>query len=98
MQEKEDLIEEIESILGLIPANTRLLLNLLVQPSLVDYTRRYIRAADKSFLCKKYEAPWSCLKEAEAKFENVKFGWLGAGGEFELDWICESCRQRIIEE
>lgn len=95
---KEELIAEMQEVLGLIPSNTRLILNALAHPSLIDYARRYLRAVDKAGRCTKYEYPWSCTKEAEAKFENVKYGWLGGVSEIELDWICENCRNRITEE
>lgn len=101
MDEKEELISGIESILGLTPANTRLILNVLAHPELIEHTKRYIRSKDYASRCTKYETPWDCIKEAEAKFENIKFGWLGSGNssvELSLDWLCEACHRRITED
>jgi hypothetical protein len=97
MDEKEDLIDAMSSILGLTPQNTRLILNVLVHPDIIEETKAYIRANDFASLCEKFQAPWDCAKEAEAKFENQKHGWLGAGTSMEFDWWCEPCRKRVME-
>lgn len=97
MDEKEELISKMESILGLVPSQTRLVLNAIVHPDVIDETKRYIKAMDKAAMCTKFVAPWDCAKEAEAKFENIKYGWLGAGTSLEFDWWCEPCRKRVME-
>lgn len=97
MDEKEELIHQMEHILGLVPGNTRLILNGLVHPEVIEYTKRFIKAKDFASQCQKFKAPWDCAKEAEAKFENIKYGWLGGGTTMEFDWWCEPCRKRVME-
>lgn len=97
MDEKEELISEIEAVLGLIPSQTRLILNLLVHPDVIDYTKRYIKAKDEAAKCTLFKPPWDCIKEAEARYENVSFGGVG-GSDMEFDSWCVACRKRVMEE
>ena len=99
MDEKEELISAIEDTFGVVPDQARLILGMLAHPRVIDEAKRYLRARDLGSQCTKYKHPWSCIREAEAKFENVKYGWLGAGSaEIELDWCCANCMKRITEE
>lgn len=97
MDEKEELISQLEEVLGGVPHNTRLILNGLSHPGVIEFTKRYIKSRDVANLCQKFEAPWDCAKEAEARFENIKYGWLGAGNSIEFDWWCTPCRNRVMD-
>lgn len=97
--EKEDLIEQMTRIVGHVPIGTRDLLNVLIHPDLIEYTKKYINAQDEGGRCLFYEYPWSCAKEAEANYKNIKYGWLGgaSGIGFDETW-CDNCRKKIMEE
>lgn len=98
MDEKEELLAKIQEILGSLPIGTAKILNVLTRPDLIEYTKRYIKVMDKASLCTNYEAPWSCIKEAEAKYENMKYGWLGAdSGVGFSEWWCENCRKKVMD-
>lgn len=97
MDEKEELISTIQELVGYLPLNTRDVLNILVHPEIIDVTKSFVKAMDKAGRCQKYIAPWSCAKEAEARYENIKYGWLAAG-DLQYEWWCEPCRKRITEE
>lgn len=99
MKEKEDLIEVLQNIFGHIPQETRLVLKMLGHPNVIGHTKSYINKIDTSSRCTNYEPPWSCAREAEAKYENIKYGWLGAGAGvgFE-DWWCDNCRKRVMDD
>lgn len=96
MNEKEEVIKKIETILGRVPDNTRTILNVLVHPDVINTTKRYIHVHDRSDLCQRYAAPWSCVREAEARFENLRLGWLGAASDVldEIEW-CEPCKNKL---
>lgn len=98
MDEKDKLIKEIQILTGREYASTRTLLKILVHPNVIEYTKRYISSMDEAARCRKFIAPWSCSKEAEAKYENLQFGWLGSSGGLGFDetW-CEPCRKRVME-
>lgn len=93
-EEKEELIDLIMSITGSLPPQTRYILRVLSHPEVVAHARAYFNSVDTTSRCTRYEAPWSCAQEAEARFENVKYGWLGSGGVVD-EWWCENCRRRL---
>lgn len=100
MDEKEELLEHMRSILGHIPGNTNFLLKVLVHPDVIEHTKAYVRKMDVGSQCTQYAYPWSCIKEAEAHYENIKFGWLagsGSGVGLNDSW-CENCRRKVMEE
>ena len=45
MQTKDDLIEEMKKVVGYVPRSTREILNVLVNPKLIDLTQDYIHAS-----------------------------------------------------
>lgn len=96
-QEKEDFLSEIQRVAGgKLPANARYFLKLLAHPDLITHTVQFFTGFDVDLMCLKYEAPWSCVHETEAQFENVTSGWLGAGrGQLITEW-CENCKRRVI--
>jgi hypothetical protein len=97
--EKEELIDQIQSVMGYSPIRLRELLNVLTQPGVIEFTKRYVSAMDTASQCQKYKAPWSCAKEAEAHYKNIKYGWLGAPGSgvgFNESW-CEPCRRKVLD-
>lgn len=99
-EEKEDLIDEIKSVLGHEPQGMRQFLALMTHPDLVDHVASYFKLLSNQagkHACQLYEAPWDCAREAEAKYETIKYGWLGAGSGvgFDESW-CEPCRQRVL--
>lgn len=101
MDEKEELLEEIQATLGFLPGNTGYLLHVLTLPEVIDSTKRYVKAMDKASRCLNYQAPWNCAREAEARYENIKHGWLGApsgSGVGLAEWWCENCRKKVMEE
>lgn len=96
MEEKLDLITKLQEIYGRIPVGTTEILNMIAHPQVIEFTKRYISAKDFSSRCTNYQAPWSCIREAEAKYENIKYGWLGAGAGYS-EWWCENCRKKVTE-
>lgn len=101
MNEKEELIAKLQEAIGFVPANTSYILHVLSRPDVIDATKHYIKAVDKASMCQKYPAPWNCAKEAEARYENIKYGWLGAPSESGLgfaDWWCDACRKKVMED
>lgn len=92
--EKEDLVDHIQGILGHLPENTRYILKVLAHPQIIEYTQEYFGKLDNKTRCLRYDPPWSCVREAEARYENVKYGWTAApgtdGGTQDL-W-CANCR------
>lgn len=98
MDEKEELIEAIQAVFGVIPPNAREVLKVIGHPDVIEATKRYIHAIDTASRCQNYEPPWSCGKEAEARYENIKYGWLGGTAGVGLgDWWCEPCRKRVMD-
>lgn len=94
MDAKEDLIESIQEVLGRLPAETRLLIKILAHPDVIAYTNRYFSVLDPRTMCLTYEAPWNCVKEAEARYQTIHEGWLGGIG-IDTSW-CENCRKKVM--
>lgn len=99
-EEKEDFIDEIKAVLGHEPQGLRQFLGILSHPDLIEHTVDFFKTVDGQagkHSCELYEFPWSCAREAEAKYETIKYGWLGAGSGvgFDESW-CEPCRQRVL--
>ena len=95
--EKEKLVEKITEVAGYEPPGVRVLLRVLAHPAIIEDTIRYFEELDPNSRCLNYEAPWNCAKEAEAKYENIKYGWLGAGHGIGYDeWWCENCRKKVM--
>lgn len=98
IEQKEDLIDRMKEIVGYEPPDVRPLIRLLAHPDMIEYTTAYFNSFDKESMCLNYEAPWNCAREAEALYENIKFGWLGgAGGIGYSDAWCEPCRKRVMD-
>lgn len=100
MEEKEELVEQLEATLGLTLTPTmRRLLTALAHPSVIEASRRYIYAMDPNSRCLNFASPWNCALEAEAKYENIEHGWLGGiNGVSYSDWWCENCRRRVTNQ
>lgn len=95
MHEKETLLRKVEELIGFIPAETRALLKILAHPDVISDTKEYFNAMDENTRCRIYESPWSCARESEARYENIKFGWTGAPMGFDESW-CEPCRRKVL--
>lgn len=97
MDLKEDLLDRIATIVGFEPPGARHLLRVLAHPDVIDLTKEYFESMDKNSMCLTYEYPWNCAREAEARYENIQFGWLGGGsGVGYSEWWCDNCRKKII--
>lgn len=100
LEEKEDFIDEVKAVHGCEPQGLRQILGLLSHPDMIGNTVQFFEAieglAGKNS-CKHYEFPWDCAREAEAKYETIKYGWVGAGVGvgFDESW-CEPCRKRVL--
>lgn len=96
-QQKEDLIDSIKELVGQEPVGLRVLLRTLSHPGVVTEVARYFAGLDTTNRCTTYEAPWNCSKEAEARYENIKYGWLGGAGGvgFDESW-CPNCRKKVM--
>jgi hypothetical protein len=96
---KEELLDHIQMVTGGLPSNARYILKVLAHPDLIEHTRRYFSEMDDEARCQNYEAPWSCAREAEALYKNIKYGWLGgaSGIGFDESW-CEPCRRKVLDE
>lgn len=97
LAKKQELIDGVTELVGYEPLGIRVLLRVLAHPDLVQHTRRYFDDLDQAAKCQMYEPPWSCAKEAEAKYENIQYGWLGGAGGvgFDESW-CEPCRKKVL--
>lgn len=97
LKQRENLISSVKELVGYEPAGLRVLLRVLSHPDVVQDVSKYFSGLDTSLTCLKYEAPWSCAKEAEASYQNIKYGWLGGanGIGFDESW-CPSCRQKVL--
>lgn len=96
--EKEALIQQMGRVVGYVPLGTRDLLNVLIHPDLIEFTKRYIESKDDASRCLAFDAPWNCAREAEARYENIKFGWLAGNGVGFSEWWCENCRKKVMGE
>jgi hypothetical protein len=98
--EKDELLEQLREVTGFEPIGARRFLDLLAQPDLIEYTKRFIHSRDEASRCTNYKAPWSCIKESDARYENIKYGWLGGvnTGAGISEWWCENCRKKVMEE
>lgn len=86
----------LESVFGRTPPGLSQLLDALVKPDVINATASYLYAHDVNRACRLYEAPWDCLKESEARWENVReHNQITSGGMMEFDYWCENCRVRI---
>lgn len=94
---KEELIRKITEIVGVEPPGLRVLLRTLGHPDLVGDVLRYLQPLDEALRCQMYATPWNCAREAEARYQNIKYGWLGGAGGIGYDetW-CEPCRKKVL--
>ena len=94
---KEELVDLIASVVGHEPPGVRVLLRAMSHPDVVTEMRRYLELIDENTRCLTYEPPWSCAREAEARYENIQYGWLGGAGGigFDSNW-CENCRKKVL--
>ena len=96
-QLKEDLVDQATSILGHEPAGIRSMLKLLSHPSIIGNVRRYLEALDADAIrCLHYEAPWNCIREADAKYQNMQYGYVGGPMVGVDDSWCESCLSKVM--
>jgi hypothetical protein len=94
---KEQLIERVKDLMGYEPPGIRVLLRVLSHPDIVTDTVAYFQPLDKSSACTQYEPPWNCARESEARYENIKYGWLGAGnGVGYSEWWCDPCKKKVM--
>ena len=97
LEEKEEVIAKVKEALGYEPTNLLGILKALSHPQVIQDTLRYLNLVDVENRCQKYEAPWNCAREAEAKYENIKYGWLGAGyGIGFAEWWCDPCKSKVL--
>lgn len=94
---RDDLIDNVVTIVGYEPPGLRVLLRTLSHPEVVNEAKLYFETMDIANRCSKYEPPWSCAREAEAQYENIQYGWLGAvnGIGYDESW-CEPCRRKVL--
>ena len=95
MDEKEAVIKKVHRIIGHMPIGTRDLLNVLAHPDVIELTKAFLERMDTASACQKYKAPWSCVKEAEAYYRNIEFGWVGASSHEHDDSWCVSCWDKV---
>lgn len=93
--EKDELLDRIGELKGAVPVGLRSFLRLIVEPDVIEYTKRYIESADLQSRCLVYPYPWSCIREADAHLQNITNGWLGAPGVIDPTW-CDNCRKKVI--
>lgn len=99
MDEKKALVGKLHDVMGFVPIATSRFLDILVEPDVIDYTKRFIAAMDEETRCTNYRQPWSCIREFEARYENEQNGWLGGQGgptAYFQNW-CENCKKKILE-
>lgn len=92
VQVRESLIRQVNELVGYEPPGLRVLLRALSHPEVAGSARDYFDSMDT-----KYEPPWSCAREAEAQYQNIEHGWLGAanGIGYDESW-CEPCRKKVM--
>jgi len=97
---KENLIEKLKEVTGVLPPNTRQFLKLLSHPEVADHTIEWMKSLDKAGLCTTYQAPWDCEKESEAKYETIYQGFNQVLDlEFDDAWKehwCTNCKERVM--
>lgn len=95
--EKNRLVAKVNSVFGRVPDELRTVIKMLSHPDVIKETITYFNAEDPDLRCRKYESPWNCILEVEARYENVTFGWVGgASGVGYYDGWCENCRKRVL--
>ena len=94
---RQELIDGVAQLVGYEPPGIRVLLRVLSHPEIAGVAKEYFESMDVSSRCAKYEPPWSCAREAEAQYQNIKFGWVGAtsGIGYDESW-CEPCRRKVM--
>lgn len=93
----EEILERIVEVTGTTMPGVKGILRLLAHPDVIEHTKRYFDIADVASRCQKYQDPWNCAREAEAQYENIKYGWLGAAnGVGYSEWWCENCRKKVM--
>lgn len=94
---KINLVEQITEIVGYEPPGLKSLLRVMSHPDVVSKAVAYLSLMDESTRCLNYEPPWNCARESEARYENIKYGWLGGTTAMGLsDWWCEPCRKKAM--
>lgn len=93
----DELIEAVTEFTGSEPVGLRRYLRLLSHPDVITKTKAYFDSVDFAHMCTKYQAPWNCAREAEATYQNIKYGWTGGAGGIGVndDW-CENCRAKVF--
>lgn len=91
-EDKEDLVDHIQGILGHLPPDTRLILQALAHPAIIEHTQAYFGKLDNTTRCLRYAEPWSCVQEAEAKYESIMHGWSAAAGTYGKEMWCDNCK------
>lgn len=97
LNEKEDLLDRINALVGRDIPEARLVLKLLAHPDVIEQTNRYFSVLDPTTMCLNYTAPWNCAREADARYENMQHGWIGgANGVGYSEWWCDNCRRKAM--
>lgn len=100
--DREDLIERVGEVTGVMPTQLRKILKMLSHPDVIVYTRKYFGSMDLRTKCERFEPPWSCVKDEDARYETIWDGWLtqenepGPDPQLAKNW-CEPCRRRVLE-
>lgn len=73
-------------------------LHFLSHPEVLPLTKAWVISVDVENRCLNYEAPWNCVREAEAHYENIQYGWTGGVGiGYSGNHWCDNCRKRVME-
>jgi hypothetical protein len=99
LNDKEDLIELMQTVVGRDIPGVREVIKLLSHPAVIEETNRYFSVLNPATMCLNYQAPWNCAREGDARYENMQFGWVGgANGIGYSEWWCENCRKKAMGE
>lgn len=97
---REELLDKMIEATGRNLSEYRAVLKLLAHPDIIKSSLAYLQAMDFGSRCRRYEAPWSCIRDAEASYENLREGGLAGASSFlnhGMDsWWCENCRQKVM--
>lgn len=95
---KEALINKAQEIAGVLPPGISGVIKLLSHPDVIAQTTEYFKSINPRTMCTLYEAPWNCAREAESRYQSIRYGWLGgmSGIGYDESW-CENCRSGVMD-